>query len=358
MKNVLKRTSALNWLDQNIGRSDKKSNIYVVPRSLYQEHRRTYKATALELLRLIRNESKVYGRSGNTVVWRCRQLGSNNFTVLFAVLDQEVNESLRKGWQIVLPETWLLYPLLNRDMLYRVRSGDDYWAWLKQDQTLHITTIKGLMQQPQYFLDAIGVPAHGVQAETLDFRSLSEVPKSAINAFDYLGLSVWHKTGAAKQPDVPWRKLAIFAGGLLLVYAGLLSAGLVYHEQRLNDQVATLQAQANEVFVRQRELEEQMSVLTSYQEYFERFPSAAYLLSRVSEQLQGKAVVRTIQLSGPQLQISGTADSATEVFSILSANPDWAEVRFDRNIQRSKDQEVFTLSMVHKKEQNQEGSSQ
>src|SRR5690606_4811064 len=126
---------------------------------------------------------------------------------------------------------------------------------------------------------------------------------------------------------------------------------LSYQEQSLGEQVSSLQAQANDVFVRQRELEDQMLVLTSYKQYFDRFPGAYPVLGLLSEQLKDKEELRNIQLSGPLLQISGTADSATEVFSILSTQPIWSEVKFDRNIQRSKDKEVFTLSMVYRADQ-------
>jgi Tfp pilus assembly protein PilN len=350
LKTAFKRSGVLNWLDQHAvsKRQEKKNHINIVPRGLYKEHRRTYKANALELIRLIRNEARVYGRSGLRVVWRCRQISNNHFSVLYAVLDAQAEAMLSKGWQLVLPETWLLYELLNTDTLYQIQSGDPYWAWLKPDHSLQITSMKGLMQEPRYFLDAIGVPSAEVQSQHLDLRALTELPKSAIKALDYVGLSVWHQLKSESRRLVPWRMLLGATAVLFGAYAVFLSLGLSYQEQRLSEQVATLQAEANDVFQRQRELEDQMAVLSSYQQYFNRFPGAYPLLGLLSEQLKDKAELRTINLSGPLVQISGTADSATEVFSTLAAQAVWSEVKFDRNIQRNKDKEVFTLSMVYR----------
>ncbi len=321
------------------------NRLLMLPKALYKEHRRSYKASPLELLKLISNERKVYAGQGQRVIWRCRQQKPGQFTVLYAVIDNSAESLLVNGWQLVLPETWLLYSVLQPETLYQVQSAEQYWAWLSADQQLHTTPVRGLMNQPQYFLDAIGV-SYQSKPTVLTLPQTHETAVINPLSIDWLGLSVW-RSASKSAAQVPWRKLMLATGIIAVGYMAVLSAALTLYEQRLSAQVAQLQTEANQVFNRQQQLSDQMSILQSYQQFLQRFPAGYPVLALLAEQLEGQAILQSVQLSGQLIQISGNAESATAVLATLSQQAQWSEVKFERNVQRIRGQENFTISMVY-----------
>lgn len=344
LKSLAKYLPKPSWLEHE--HSAKNKRILLIAKNSYVEHRKVYKAGFADTLRLIRNELTVLRARGATAVWKKSALADGRTEVLFAVFNNDVIEKLGTGVFVLLPETWALTYQLQNSKLYRIDGQEPYWAMLETER-LHIAPIKGLMQQKQFFLDAIGLQGATVEAEAFSPKqniiTLQQLPWQQL-----IGMLVWIKPNEAARAAVLWRKIGLLASLIFGGYALILSAGLVVTERYLQSQVQQLQGQANALFAEQEQQARKRDALLAYQQEFERLPPVSKVTSVITQVLIEKAEISRIEISGSQIQLRGTAKSATEVLALLAEQPYWNEVRFIEDTRRTQDSEQFAISMVLK----------
>lgn len=342
MKAITRFFSRAHWSDtDNVATATK---VVVVARQHYQEFSRTYQASIADVFRIVRNELKVLSASHNKVVWTLFRLTDGRYRVLFAVVSLQ-QHIIPTGISVVVPETWLLYRVLRPATIYKVEASQPYWAYLSQSGELNVTPAAGIMQQPRIFADALGVTLGTDAVASFSPRVWFAQQPLPLSLKELPGLIVWH-TPATEREKLNYRQLAALTGAMAVGYMMLLSGWLVFHSNRLQQQVAELQSQANSLFEQQQKLSQKADVIDQYQAVLLRFPFSSDLLARLAGQIGDIATINNLQLSGNLLKISGIATSATEVISRLTTSQDWKEVRFDNNIQKVKDEERFSISMV------------
>lgn len=344
LKSLVKYLPKPSWLEQQHHAKNKR--ILLIAKNSYVEHRKVYKAGFADTLRLIRNELTVLRGKGAIAVWRRTPLADGRTEVLFAIFNNDIIEKAGTGVFLLIPETWALAHQLQHSKLYRIEGQEPYWAMLEAER-LHVAPIKGLMQQKQFFLDAIGLQGATVAAETFSPRqnviSLQQLPWQQL-----IGMLVWIKPNAATRAAVPWKKIALSASAVLGCYALILSAGLVVTERHLQSQVQLLQGQANALFTEQEQQARKRDALLAYQQEFERLPPISKVAARVTQVLIESAEISRLEITGSQIQVRGNAKSATEVLALLAEQPYWQEVRFIEDTRKNQDNEQFAISMVLK----------
>lgn len=332
------------WLEQ--APSSRKKRVLLIGKESYVEHRRVYKVGFADALKLIRNELKVLRSKGSIAVWKKNALADGKTEVLYAVFDKTVVERLGDGLYLLLPETWALAYQLQSNKLYRVEGPEPYWA-MYETERLHIAPIKGLMQQKQFFLDAIGLQGETLTAETFSPRdtpiTLPQLPWQHL-----LGLLVWNSSTNTARAMIPWKRLGLTAGVVFTVYALCLSAALVVTENYLQSQVQQLQVKANALFTEQEQQARKRDALLAYQQEFEKLPPVSKASALLTSILLSKAEVNRIEIAGSQIQVRGVAESATEILALLAEQPYWNEVRFIEDTRKTQDKEQFAISMVLK----------
>ncbi|CAM5205891.1 hypothetical protein RLON56S_01118 [Alishewanella longhuensis] len=332
------------WLEQTP--SSRKKRVLLIGKESYVEHRKVYKVGLADALKLIRNELKVLRSKGSIAVWKKNALADGKTEVLYAVFEKTVTERLGHGLYLLLPETWALAYQLQSNKLYRVEGPEPYWA-MYEIERLHIAPIKGLMQQKQFFLDAIGLQGETLTAETFSPRdtifTLPQLPWQHL-----LGLLVWNGSTNTARAMIPWKKLGVTAGVVFTVYALCLSAALVVTENYLQSQVQQLQVKANALFTEQEQQARKRDALLAYQQEFEKLPPISKIAAHLTAILLNKADINRLEITGAQIQIRGTADSATEILALLAEQPHWNEVRFIEDTRKMQSKEQFALSMVLK----------
>lgn len=343
LKSLDKYLPRPSWLEQQ---KEKNKRILLIAKNSYVEHRKVYKAGFADTLRLIRNELTVLRSKGSIAVWRRSLLTDGRTEVLFAVFNQDVIEKIGSGVFLLIPETWALASQLQYNKLYRIEGQEPYWAMLAAER-LHIAPIKGLMQQKQFFLDAIGLQGATVEAETFSPQQnvirLQQLPWQQL-----IGMLVWVKPNATTRAAMPWKKIVLTASAVLGCYALILSAGLVVTERHLHSQVQQLQGKANVLFAEQEQQARKKDALLAYQQEFERLPPISKVAARVTQVLIEHAEINRIEITGSQIQVRGNAKSATEILALLAEQPYWQEVRFIEDSRRNQDSEQFAISMVLK----------
>ena len=127
---------------------------------------------------------------------------------------------------------------------------------------------------------------------------------------------------------VHYKKLGQWLAATVLVYRVLLSVGLIARQAWLEQDVAKLKGSASELVDQQTKLDEQLALITSYQQLFNDRTLYSTLLTDLASQLQDIAVIENVSVTGDLVTIRGTAKSATDVLSKLAESGNWHESRF------------------------------
>lgn len=338
------------WLDNTehiTSRSLKsRQRLLVLPKESYTEFQRSYKAALTDLPKLIRNELKVLSASGSKAIWKVQSNANGRYQVLYAVIPAATLAILPAGWCLLIPETWLLYRLLSKRKLYKVEAGQPYWAWLTDANVLHLTQVQGLMTNAGFFLDALGENSDGVTSESLSLKHMLQQQALPMKWWELAGCVVLVSAAQSKQ-TIDYKKLGMYAGAAVAAYMAVLSAMLAWQESALQANVQQLQAEASTLFDQQQALDKKADVISQYQALYQRFPPVGIMLHELSNDITDNAVLENIQLSGALMQIRGVSASAIDVLGKLTGQPAWAEVKFDRNIQKVSSGESFTISLVY-----------
>lgn len=338
------------WLDNTtdiaVKPLQKGRRLLVLPKASYTEFQRSYKAAATDLPSLIRNELKVLTAADNKAIWKVQGHSNGRYQVLYAVIETSTLHKLPTGWCLCIPETWLLYRFLQKRQLYKVETQNPYWAWLTDDNVLHLTQVQGLMSNATFFLDALGESADGITIEPLSLKQRLDQLPLPLKWWELPGCVV-HLTATISKSPTDFKKLATFSGAAIAIYMLVMSAVLVWQESRLQSNVQMLQSEANSLFEQQQVLDQKAELITQYQALYQRFPPAGLMLHELSNQLSTDAVLENVQLSGALVQIRGVSASAISILGKLTNDNNWREVKFDRNIQKVSAGESFTISMVY-----------
>lgn len=346
MKVLQQWLTAPSWFNSALESGSRTSRrTLILDKAAYSEYVRRYSASALDLPRIIRNELKVLSRNDAKVLWKIISSGDGAYRVLYAVVDKATTDKIAGKWCLLIPETWLLYKLLQTNTLYCVQSDTQYWAWLAKDSTLHTTAVGGLMTNPRFFLDALGQSKVQAVAENLSIRNEAVSLNKIIHWRDLPGILCFARP-ASSGISVPWRKFMFAVAAVTCVYMAGTSAYLSWQENRLRDNVAQLQQAASKLFDRQQTLENLARTQADYSLLFDRYPQVNSTIATIIQQIPDNVVLENIAMSGALLQLSGSADSATEVLASLNVGAKWREVKFDSNVRRNKGREFFTISLV------------
>ncbi len=117
--------------------------------------------------------------------------------------------------------------------------------------------------------------------------------------------------------------------------------------EKMDQELARLKLEAQEVETIQQDIksiQDKIGFLAS------RRPGHVYLadiVKELSERIPTTAWIRELKLSGNQLTLYGSADSASELIPLLEASPIFSDVKFQSTIRKSKeDKEVFRIGLT------------
>lgn len=323
-----------------------RARFFILDRSCFREVVRNYKVSAFDLVRLVRNELTVLNAENNKVLWYVRRVSSGHYNVCYAVVHPTVSSGLGAGISVLIPETWLLYSLLTPEHIYRVESARTYWGYLSSQGTLHTTIVTGLMADSKLFANALGImPQPNPQQLDLQQQVLNEsftLPLSLLP-----GAVIMRQSKQAVGP-IDYNLWGKRIGMTLAGYCLVLSASLFGYKSYLNSSVETLKLSAEAVFSEQQILNQRQQQIDNYARLLQLSTDSTEIFAAIAEELGDSGQLERIQLSAERVQISGFAVSATTVLSKFAESNKFTEVKFDRNIQRVREQEAFSITMTYK----------
>lgn len=319
----------------------------VLARGLYTETVRTYKVGYADLFRVIRNELKIIRKPEQQVVWLVRRFGNNGIEVLFASFRANLL-SEKPATQIVIPETWLLYGLLEPGILYHVNDSDNYWAYLDEAGKLSVASRVGLMQSSGIFLEALGLTEVDVEKREVEIKALSANRAVAIRWWQFPGLFVLQHVGQSPSFDLQsWLPKLKIGAMLALAYAIGISGWTLWREYSLQAQLTLLKQEASALVSQQQKLDAQVQILTNYQAAMTDRVLHSELTSEIAKTLAGQAQVQNITITDRLILIRGEAQSATAVLEAFSNSKQWENPRFTQPVRPGESGENFTLSVMY-----------
>lgn len=319
----------------------------VLARGQYTEVSRTYKIGYADLLRVIRNELKIMRRPEQRVVWLIRRFGAEGSEVLFASFSSDLLGA-KPLTQVVIPETWLLYGLLESGVLYGVNDSESYWAYLDQHGKLSVATKIGLMHSSAIFLEALGLADASIEKREVEIQKLSEHRNLAIRWWQFPGLFVFQRTTQTNGFDLKsWIPQLKLAAGFLLAYAVAISGWTEWREFSLQKQLTELKREASSLVGQQQQLDSQIDILMRYQAAIADRVLHSVVTSEVAKTLAGQAQLQNITITDRLILIRGEAKSATAVLEAFSSSKIWENPRFTQPVRPSERGESFTLSVMY-----------
>lgn len=343
IKKILKKPQ---WLTLDIASSPNtaESRFFILDRSCYREVVRNYKVSAFDLVRLVRNELTVLKAEGGKVLWYVRRVGPGHYNVCYAIVHPSIS-SMGSGLYSLIPEGWLLYSMLAPEQIYQIQSVRNYWGYLSQQGTLHTTLVSGLMADSQLFANALGVmPQSNPQILDLQQQSRGELFVLPLSLLP--GAIVANQSQHSLGP-VDYRLWGKRIGLSLAGYSLLVSVALLGFKYYLNSEVDSLKVSAEAVFSQQQQLNQQQQQIDDYAKLLQNSTDSTAVFTAIAETIGDSGQLERIQLSADRIQISGFATSATLVLSKFAENAKFKEVKFDRNIQRVREKEAFSIIMTY-----------
>lgn len=344
IKKILKKPQ---WLTLDTVNTFKTADtrFFILDRSCYREVLRHYKVSAFDLMRLVRNELTVLKADDHKVLWYVQRISSGQYNVCYAIVHPAVSKELRSGISSLIPETWLLYSMLKPDLIYQVQSIRNYWGYLSTQGILHTTLVSGLMADSHLFANALGImPQANPQQLNLQQQCRSE--SFALPASLLPGAIVLQQQQQALGP-IDYRLWGKRLGFCLAGYCLVLSAALAGYKYYLTSSVDALKVAAEAVFSQQQELNQRQQQIDDYSKRLQDSRDSTKIFAAIAEVLGESGRLERIQLSADRVQISGVANSATTVLSKFAESRHFTEVKFDRNIQRIREQEAFSIIMTY-----------
>jgi Tfp pilus assembly protein PilN len=329
----------------------------VVSRNQYQEYKRSYKVSIPDLYRVIQNECKMMNRPGHIIVWMLLPKRSESFDVVYAVVPRALLAGNPAQLQLVIPETWLFYSNLAANILYVVNAEQPYWAFLSNAGILHVTAQQGLMQNPDYFLEALGATEAAIEKRSIDIPNYFQQNDLTLSWWQLPGLMCLPELAAEPFQIAHYKRLGQWLSVTVLVYCVLLSVALTARQSWLEQDVTKLKGAASELVDQQTKLDEQLALITSYHQLFNERTLYSTLLTELAIQLEDVAVVENVSVTGNLVTIRGKAKSATDVLSKLAESGSWQESRFSIPVQTNESGDSFTIATIYSSKTKQVSAS-
>lgn len=339
----------LHWLSTQAVSQQKRRHFaaLVVSRSLYQEHRRTYKVSLPDLYRVIQNECKILSRPGVVIVWMVLPKSQDGYEVLYASIVRSLLSTHPASLQMVVPETWLFYRNLQTNVLYQVDAEQQYWAYLSQTGTLHVTTQQGLMAKASNFLEALGANVADVQRYTLAIPDYFHRTELNLHWWQLAGLLCLPERSAQPLELSRYKKFGKLTAITLVGYMVVVSAGLHLRQSWLEEKVDELKKSASALVDEQNALDEQLLLINNYNKLISAQVSYSNLMLDLATQLKGIAEIDDISVVDNLVTLRGKSKSATEVLSRLAEAENWQESRFTQPVRTSENSDSFTIATMY-----------
>lgn len=339
----------LSWLKQPATTAAKRRTLatLVVSRSQYQEHKRSYKVSLPDLYRVIQNECKMLNRPGCVVVWMVLPKNADSYDVQFAVIPRSLLASVPSQLQLVVPETWLFYRNLVANVLYQVNGEQNYWAFLSEAGSLHVTTQQGLMRNAHYFLEALGLSEASIERRRLELPDFFEKNELSLNWWQLAGLVCLPERSATPFQLNNYKAVGKWIAAVTVVYALLLSGALIMRESWLEQDVTELKQSASLLVDQQTRLDEQLLLISNYDKLFNNRISYGLLVTDLAAQLKDVAEIESLSVTDNLVTIRGKSKSATDALAKLADSGNWQESRFTQPVQSNEEGDIFTISTIY-----------
>lgn len=252
--------------------------------------------------------------------------------------------SARQDALFVLPESLVLASEVARGEVLSV-SRDAIEYYLARDCASQLRG--GAIVNEELFALSAGIP-EGSPVRALE---LSELGAALERALPNISPGDWWNALVARDRwvnELPWRRMAVTAGWLIVIYLALASAYLEIGNAWRQRQLAALGADVDHLVDKQREIDRALAEIKGMSRLTAERLATHYLWGVLAEMWRSGGSLMGMQLDGDQLTLRGRAaqSKATDVLAALSKLPQVRAARFDAPVRSEYDQEGFVIVLT------------
>ncbi|WP_394146031.1 PilN domain-containing protein [Vibrio atypicus] len=340
---------------QDLTFSNWKDCAVILSREHYVEQQKSYPVTNLvHLMRVIKVESQTLSPFGGKTFWSVVGKSSSGWLVTYWSVPQDVIASLIGKFKVVLPESLLLaksvengiFETIGKRGLFLYKQGHHFQSAIKNN----------LISNSDYFCNLVNRDDLVSQTTFLtheEYQSRLIQSYKKCNPLLLPGLLIPSQQRSFDVARIKaWKKPAIMASVLMLSYAVGLSLYLSKQEEYYEQLLAGKQQEMRQLLKQEQQLNEIITYIEDYQFFTDSNPGLVMLLHSLVGVEKLDVQISRLDLTGNQVNISGLAPSATDLFSYLSKQPQIRNLDFSSTISKDRQtgldrfQLTFTLSEV------------
>ena len=157
-------------------------------------------------------------------------------------------------------------------------------------------------------------------------------------------------TTARKKPNRFGQYLMFFLSVLtvltFIAWGGSCIVKQQVHSKRLDERIATLKKEVAEISAIEKEVELLQGKISQMTQLQQNYVPVLTVLGELTERIPTTAWVEELTVSGAFVQITGQADAATDLLSVLEASPTFQDVAFLSTITKNRDgKEKFRIGL-------------
>ena len=349
---LLKRTQVAGQ-GVNSNTRDSLFKIYVVPRALYRETKKTYPIKSrFELFRYLKSR---YPSSSNTLSFLGPETNDGRIVQHYEL--KKTDELVDARISVLVPESLIYAMALERgnatEVISRQFAGDKKLFIAKLfDGSVESAEESVLMPSLNRFKLGTGLTDESAKNElSRVFASADVIERYLLSALANFG---WQniRTRARNNLAVSWKRLAIFTTAIFLLYSLIASVYLVVSEESYQRQIDANQQQMNALFDKQDRFESAINRIEKLFQVNNKLSDPARVWGLLLKfDIEEKAGISNITWDGEQIILSGeTSQKAADLLDSLVNNDKIERATFTQPVRKRGEKESYSIAIELKQE--------
>ncbi|MGM0906962.1 MAG: hypothetical protein ACQEVQ_10575 [Pseudomonadota bacterium] len=269
---------------------------------------------------------------------------NNNQRVVNSINIDAATQAQLNNAQCIIPEHWLVNKAQKNNSFWQLETPAGSWFSAKQGSEHNHSVLAGVIKSAATAKASLGV-ADDLHTETLTW---DDYHQRLVDAMPGLTPGQWQsvwKPAGKQRTELNWKAIGLTLASVVGLYA-VLSTGYLYYLDYSRTQ--QLQAFGEQVDERLQERSQMQRSVNRIRALSQLSADQEQLLANWN--LIGFLYLNQVEITRmdsqlDQLEITGRAESATDIAEKLTQLDSVSSVTFSSPVRRSQNQEVFTLEV-------------
>ena len=310
----------------------------VVARQCYKTSERKWPIKSKsELLKVVRMQQPAS-------LYQISDFQNGQRTVSGVKLSPDVDAALASV-RFVIPEHWLLSASQNDNSFLSIQNSKGRWFSAKAAGRYTQTIESHVVNSAEDAKAVMGVSS-AITVEDVDFQNLLQRLLAYTSAQSFTSWSNSWRPLQLKKQTLPWKEIGITTAGVLVVYGVLSTAYLHYLDYSRAAQLEEFGQQVNQRLTERTEAQAALAKIKAINTLPMNTDTLYAQWDIVGFFYLNDVEITRLRTDYEVIEMSGRADSATEVASKLSELANVSGVEFTSPVRKSRGQESFEVRIA------------